>query len=151
MAARRRRKIGAVYGAGLLQGLALVTFPAASGVFTTDFLAVGRGLVGPVPVPVIVTVVVVIGLQVFLTFTRFGRQLEAVGANANAPRQRWTEDQAWTYMRAQPWPLGSNFLPVDAINQLEMFQAATFLPDRPEPRAQSCTQRCRSWKLCWSC
>jgi MFS family permease len=29
-----RRQIGAVYGAGLLQGLALVTFPAASAVFT---------------------------------------------------------------------------------------------------------------------
>jgi MFS family permease len=35
VAASRRRKIGAVYGAGLLQGLALVTFPAASGVFTS--------------------------------------------------------------------------------------------------------------------
>jgi len=45
---------------------------------------------------------------------------------ANAPRERWTEDQAWTYMNAQPWPVGSNFLPANAINQLEMFQAATF-------------------------
>src|SRR4051812_27993791 len=33
-ASRSRRQIGAVYGAGLLQGLALVTFPAASAVFT---------------------------------------------------------------------------------------------------------------------
>jgi len=31
---RKRREVGAVYGAGLLQGLALVTFPAASSVFT---------------------------------------------------------------------------------------------------------------------
>ena len=30
----RRAEIGAVYAAGLLQGLALVTFPAASAVFT---------------------------------------------------------------------------------------------------------------------
>ena len=29
-----RKEVGAVYGAGLLQGLALVTFPAASSVFT---------------------------------------------------------------------------------------------------------------------
>jgi MFS family permease len=34
-ASLRKRKIGAVYGAGLLQGLALVTFPAASAVFTS--------------------------------------------------------------------------------------------------------------------
>src|SRR4051812_41547457 len=33
-ASRSRRQIGAVYGAGLLQGLALVTFPAASAVLT---------------------------------------------------------------------------------------------------------------------
>lgn len=50
----------------------------------------------------------------------------AVEAHGNAARLRWTEEQAWSYMRAQPWPLGSNFLPADAINQLEMFQAATF-------------------------
>jgi hypothetical protein len=49
-------------------------------------------------------------------------------AYANTMRQRWTEQQAWTYMRAQAWPLGSNFLPANAINQLEMFQEATFDP-----------------------
>lgn len=47
---------------------------------------------------------------------------------ANAPRQRWTEEQAWQYMNAQRWPLGSNFLPSDAINELEMFQKETFHP-----------------------
>ena len=31
---RSWKQVGAVYTAGLLQGLALVTFPAASGVFT---------------------------------------------------------------------------------------------------------------------
>ena len=30
-----KKEIGAVYAAGLLQGLALVTFPAASAVFTS--------------------------------------------------------------------------------------------------------------------
>lgn len=47
---------------------------------------------------------------------------------ANSPRERWTEEQAWTYMRANPWPVGSNFLPVDAINELEMFQRETYNP-----------------------
>src|SRR5262249_54810455 len=31
----RRREVGAVYAAGLLQGIALVTFPAASAIFTS--------------------------------------------------------------------------------------------------------------------
>jgi len=34
--------------------------------------------------------------------------------------------QAW-YDR-QPWLVGANDIPLDAINQLEMFQAATFNP-----------------------
>jgi cellulase (glycosyl hydrolase family 5) len=60
--------------------------------------------------------------SVFLVFVLFF----AVSTQADAARQRWTEEQAWSYMRGQTWPLGSNFLPADAINQLEMFQAATF-------------------------
>jgi Cellulase (glycosyl hydrolase family 5) len=47
---------------------------------------------------------------------------------ANAPRARWSELQARDYMNRQPWPVGSNFLPKDAINQLEMFQQATYDP-----------------------
>lgn len=47
---------------------------------------------------------------------------------ANAPRARWSEQQAWDYMNHEPWPVGSNFLPKDAINQLEMFQKATYDP-----------------------
>lgn len=49
-------------------------------------------------------------------------------AFANQPRVRWTEDQAWAYMQSRPWPLGSNYLPTTAINQLEMFQVETFDP-----------------------
>jgi len=47
---------------------------------------------------------------------------------ANAPRARWSEQQAWDYMNHEPWPVGSNFLPKDAINQLEMFQKETYDP-----------------------
>lgn len=49
-------------------------------------------------------------------------------AAANAPRARWSEQHAWDYMNHEPWPVGSNFLPKDAINQLEMFQKATYDP-----------------------
>src|SRR3954464_14859715 len=46
-ASRSRRQVGAVYGAGLLQGLALVTFPAASSVFTSrDAYALTEGEYG---------------------------------------------------------------------------------------------------------
>ena len=41
---------------------------------------------------------------------------------------RWTEDRANQWYQRQPWPVGANFLPSDAINQLEMFQKATYDP-----------------------
>jgi Cellulase (glycosyl hydrolase family 5) len=44
-------------------------------------------------------------------------------------RQRWTEAQANSWYARQPWPVGANFLPSTAINQLEMWQAATFDPN----------------------
>ncbi len=47
---------------------------------------------------------------------------------ANAPRQRWTEAEAAAYWAKQPYAIGGNFLPADAINELEMFQAATYDP-----------------------
>lgn len=45
-------------------------------------------------------------------------------------RERWTQAQADTWYDQQPWPLGSNYIPANAINQLEMWQAATFDPQR---------------------
>ena len=49
-------------------------------------------------------------------------------AAPNPARERWTPQQAWSYMHAQPWPLGANFLPASAMNQLEMFQPRSFDP-----------------------
>ncbi|WP_243042797.1 cellulase family glycosylhydrolase [Dyella sedimenti] len=43
---------------------------------------------------------------------------------------RWTPAQAKAWYARQRWPLGSNYLPADAINQLEMWQAGTFDPAR---------------------
>src|ERR1700722_18282331 len=41
---------------------------------------------------------------------------------------RWTEAKANAWYAQQPWLVGANYVPSDAINQLEMFQAATFNP-----------------------
>ncbi len=45
-----------------------------------------------------------------------------------APAQRWTDAKADAWYSAQPWPVGANFLPSTAINELEMWQADTFDP-----------------------
>jgi hypothetical protein len=41
-------------------------------------------------------------------------------------QQRWSEAQAQAWYAAQPWPVGADYLPSTAINQLEMWQADTF-------------------------
>jgi hypothetical protein len=45
-----------------------------------------------------------------------------------ASAQRWSEQKANDWYAQQPWLVGSNYIPSNAINQLEMFQAATFDP-----------------------
>ncbi len=54
------------------------------------------------------------------------------GLGQSEPSQppRWTKDAANEWYAKQPWPVGSNYLPASAINQLEMWQAATFDPKR---------------------
>jgi len=39
---------------------------------------------------------------------------------------RWTAEAANAWYAKEPWLVGSNYLPADAINELEMWQAATF-------------------------
>ena len=46
----------------------------------------------------------------------------------SAQRARWTEQKAQAWYAQQPWLVGSNYIPRSAINQLEMWQAATFNP-----------------------
>jgi len=41
---------------------------------------------------------------------------------------RWSEQKANDWYKLQPWLVGSNFIPKDAINELEMWQADTFNP-----------------------
>ena len=45
-----------------------------------------------------------------------------------AQSARWSEQQGNSWYQEQPWLVGSNFIPANAINQLEMWQAETFDP-----------------------
>jgi len=44
--------------------------------------------------------------------------------------QRWTEEKANAWYQQQPWLVGSNYIPANAINELEMWQADTFDPQQ---------------------
>jgi hypothetical protein len=52
----------------------------------------------------------------------------AATAYAQPPAGRWSEEKANAWYAAQPWLVGSNYAPANAINELEMWQAETFDP-----------------------
>jgi hypothetical protein len=59
--------------------------------------------------------------------------LLSVASLALAPAQttepgRWPEKQAQDWYRQQPWLVGANYIPANAINELEMWQAESFDP-----------------------
>ncbi|ATA27491.1 hypothetical protein MLM_0559 [Mycobacterium lepraemurium] len=62
--------------------------------------------------------------------------LAAGAAVAGAPRAsaeeagRWSPERANRWYQAQGWLVGANYIPANAINQLEMFQPDTFDPQR---------------------
>ncbi|MZQ86262.1 ABC transporter permease [Paenibacillus sp. 5J-6] len=58
----------------------------AKGKFTPEFLWIGQGKLLGVPVPVILMLVAVIAVHIFLTYTRWGRQLYMTGGNREAAR-----------------------------------------------------------------
>lgn len=47
-----------------------------------------------------------------------------------AQQPRWTAEAANQWYANEPWPVGSNYLPAYAANELEMWQADTFNPAR---------------------
>lgn len=49
-------------------------------------------------------------------------------AQPSAGSGRWSEEKANAWYAAQPWLVGSNYVPANAINELEMWQADTFDP-----------------------
>ena len=47
---------------------------------------------------------------------------------ATGQESRWSAEKANEWYGKQPWLVGSNFIPANAINELEMWQADTFDP-----------------------
>src|SRR5437868_14314795 len=53
-----------------------------------------------------------------------------LGVGTQAQTNRWTEKEAADWYAKQHWLVGSNYIPANAINELEMWQADTFDPKR---------------------
>jgi simple sugar transport system permease protein len=75
-----------VSGRSVSSGMPLPDGTTAPGRFTSDFLFIDNGFIGPVPVPVLVFAVATLVMWVFLTKTRWGRLMYSIGANPEAAR-----------------------------------------------------------------
>jgi hypothetical protein len=64
--------------------------------------------------------------SVFLVLALVAVSVYATAAWAQTTR--WSEQKANSWYAQQPWLVGSNYVPKSAINQLEMWQEATFNP-----------------------
>src|SRR5579859_5722929 len=53
---------------------------------------------------------------------------QVVSVSPAPPAPRWTAEHANEWYAKQAWLVGANYVPSDAINQFEMFQAATWNP-----------------------
>ncbi|MBS1853290.1 MAG: cellulase family glycosylhydrolase [Acidobacteria bacterium] len=56
--------------------------------------------------------------------------LALLAAPSTAETKRWTEEKANAWYQQQPWLVGSNYIPANAINELEMWQAESFDPQQ---------------------
>ncbi len=62
------------------------------------------------------------------TFRFFFCTLLLLSVTGFAETAHWPAEKATAWYQQQPWLVGSNFIPADAINELEMWQADSFNP-----------------------
>lgn len=66
-----------------------------------------------------------LGIVVFLS----AAAAQTAWAGPPASGERWSAEKANRWYRGQPWPVGCNYVPSNAINQIETWQAESFDPN----------------------
>jgi simple sugar transport system permease protein len=79
-------KLVPVDGQSVSSGLILRDGSVAPGKFTHGFLQINRGDLGPVPYPVVIFLVIAVVTWFFLSRTKWGRVMYAIGSNPEAAR-----------------------------------------------------------------
>jgi len=79
-------KLIPVDGQSVSSGLILRDGTVAPGKFTHGFLQINRGDLGPVPYPVVIFLVIAVATWFFLSRTKWGRVMYAIGSNPEAAR-----------------------------------------------------------------
>ena len=79
-------KLVPVDGQSVSSGQILRDGSVAPGKFTPEFLLIDRAYIGPVPLPVVIFFFLAFVVWIFLTRTRWGRVMYAIGSNPEAAR-----------------------------------------------------------------
>lgn len=79
-------KLVPVDGQSVSSGLILRDGSVAPGRFTEGFLQINRGSLGPIPYPVLIWAVLAVATWFFLSRTKWGRIMYAIGSNPEAAR-----------------------------------------------------------------
>lgn len=79
-------KLIPVGGQSVSSGMVLADGTVAPGKFASGFQTIDRGMVGPIPLPVIIMVVLATFTWFFLSRTKWGRIMYAIGSNPEASR-----------------------------------------------------------------
>lgn len=79
-------KLVFVNGQSVSSGMTMSNGKVAPGRFTSGFLTLDQGSLGPVPIPVIIFFVLAAAAWFFLNHTRWGRVMYAIGVNPEAAR-----------------------------------------------------------------
>lgn len=79
-------KLIPVSGQSVSSGLILRDGTVAPGKFTDGFLQINRGTIGPVSYPVVIFIVLAVATWFFLSRTKYGRIMYAIGSNPEAAR-----------------------------------------------------------------
>src|SRR5687767_9169000 len=64
----------------------------------------------------------------FITLNGDAQKTKKVAAQATVPGKVWSLEKANAWYASHKWLTGANYIPANAINQLEMWQADTFDP-----------------------
>ncbi len=79
-------KLIPVNGQSVSAGMVMRDGTQAPGKFTPDFVMIDRGFLGPIPYPVLILLVLAVGSWFFLSRTKWGRMMYAIGSNPDAAR-----------------------------------------------------------------
>jgi len=125
-------KLVPVDGQSVSSGLILRDGTVAPGKFTDGFVEINRGSLGPIPYPVIIWIILAVATWFFLSRTKWGRIMYAIGTNPEAARlagARVGRYKAFAYMISGVFAATAGLILASRIRQGDISAGNSLLLD----------------------